>query len=179
MFSGGGLFALCKDSSFELSHFQGRWGAQLALLLLTPLSCFSTKVTDSFTGPSLKWERGQGCWQEKGRCGQAKAQEPFPQAPVALKKAELLPTGRASCPKLGEVGFDSQQFFLCWICHLVSSSRKGSLSSAPLHISLLLLPLPAPIRNRSNNAWDNLCAHICQGSLQYNWLEQHTKNMAW
>lgn len=179
MLSGGGLFALCKDSFFEISHFQGRWGVQLGLLLLTPLSCFSTEVTDSFTGPSLKWEWGQGCWQGRGDVGKQKPKNHSPRLPWPWKKQLCFQREEPRAPQLGEAGFESQQFFLCWICHLVSSSKKGSLSSAPLHISLLLLPVPTLIRNCSNNARDNLCACICQGILQYSWIEQHTKNMAW
>lgn len=59
------------DSLFELCPFQARWGVewQLASLLLTPLSCFPTKLTEAFTMLQLKWEWGQVCWQEWGDMG--------------------------------------------------------------------------------------------------------------
>lgn len=37
-----------------------------------------------------------------GRYGLTKAQEPFPQAPVTLKKVALLPIGAAFCPMAGK-----------------------------------------------------------------------------
>lgn len=73
---------LCVRSVSLNCPFQARWGVewQLASLLLTPLSCFPTKLTEAFTMLQLKWEWGQGCWQEKERWGLTKAQDPFPQA---------------------------------------------------------------------------------------------------
>lgn len=178
-FSGGGLFALCKDGSFELSDFRGRWGVQLALLLLTPLLLLHQgyrlvhkAITEMGAGPGLLAGRGE-MWA-------CKSPRTIPSGSRGLEKSRTASNGKSLMPHSWEkLALTPSSFSSVGFATLSHQAKKGSLSSAPLHISLLLLPLPSLIRNCSNNAWDNLCACICQGILQYSWIWQHTKNMAW